>query len=425
MAGRVPGAPSREAAPPAATSDIWGRGGLWPGVLSRSGRSAMSAPGTPPEDSELLRHYQKKTCRAHPIEPMKETPKGCKTAEDEAKLTADWTEAKQPSKGGRGARRQGCGDEGSSRLGIAGLGGGPPASPCSSYGADEGNPQGLQDGRGRGLAWRIDPRHVGRQGMFLSFPETFPTDQLGYRQAPTELCPNQGYFGGCGRTKYFRVLPIRLRSSAAAFETSQRQAMMPMRSTERPTGKFSTMIFNTLGTTVPPGAPVPEAAAMSRANQFGKISQPLKKNNKTKLFLFLYLSLDYVNVVDPMSPKRSARQQNALRGVTGQQLNLFTQDSSESAQQQNALRGVTGQQLNLFTQVFSDHPDQVVAISGKSKKSGKAIKKQPTTTTVPATTTTIPATTTTVPATTVPATTTATTTTTTTVPATTTTVPAT
>ncbi|EJK61059.1 hypothetical protein THAOC_18507, partial [Thalassiosira oceanica] len=79
-----------------------------------------------------------------------------------------------------------------------------------------------------------------------------------------------------------RCLPIRLRSSAAAFETSQRQAMMPMRSTERPTGKFSTMIFNTLGTTVPPGAPVPETAARSRANKVGKISQPLK-NNKTKL----------------------------------------------------------------------------------------------------------------------------------------------
>ncbi|EJK54655.1 hypothetical protein THAOC_25698 [Thalassiosira oceanica] len=67
-----------------------------------------------------------------------------------------------------------------------------------------------------------------------------------------------------------------------AFETSQRQAIMPMRSTERPTGKFSTMIISTLGTTVPPGAPAPEADARSRADKVGKISQPLC-NNKTKL----------------------------------------------------------------------------------------------------------------------------------------------
>ena len=64
-----------------------------------------------------------------------------------------------------------------------------------------------------------------------------------------------------------------------ASETSQRQAM---RSTKRPTGKFSTMITYILGTLeCPLGTSVPQTVAQSRANEFGNISQPLYKN-KTK-----------------------------------------------------------------------------------------------------------------------------------------------
>ncbi|EJK47106.1 hypothetical protein THAOC_34199, partial [Thalassiosira oceanica] len=224
-------------------------GGLPAAVLSNNGRSGLGRGGGDRHGLESLRWTARLAVLILP-EPMKETPKGCKTAEDEAKLGGTilvMLDVKVP--------------DFKSTLGLA------RSVVCILSGGSA-----CMDIIGA-------PHHWGA----LLVSSSFPHISCKWGQAPTELCPNQGYFGGCGRTKYFRVLPIRLRSLAAAFETSQRQAMMPMRSTERPTGKFSTMIFNTLGTTVPPGAaPVPQTAAMSRADQFGKISQPLK-NNKTKL----------------------------------------------------------------------------------------------------------------------------------------------
>ncbi|EJK77243.1 hypothetical protein THAOC_00936, partial [Thalassiosira oceanica] len=129
-------------------------------------------------------------------------------------------------------------------------------------GADERNPQGLQDGRGRGSCWTSSK--VGAEGSSSEGP------LIPVRLVTVPLWRAMSF---ADKTKIF--------GAPTAFETSQRQAMMPMRSTERPTGKFSTMIFNTLGTTVPPGAQVSETVGMSRADKVGKISQPLK-NNKTK-----------------------------------------------------------------------------------------------------------------------------------------------